>query len=72
MEKLHKIIAEVLGVVRDDISAEKDLGMDLGADSLDMIEMLMVVEMAFDVEVPDDVAEKWHTVGDVEEHLRNV
>jgi acyl carrier protein len=71
MEELHKIIAEVLGVVRDDISAEKDLAMDFGVDSLDMIEIIMEVEMSFDVDIPDDAAEKWHTVGDIEEYLRN-
>ena len=53
----------------DDIKHEHHLEQDLGADSLDLVELLMCVEEEFDIEVKDEVAETWGTVGDVYRYL---
>ncbi len=69
-DKVKKIIAEHLGI--DDMSKITDDAKfidDLGADSLDTVELVMAFEEAFDVEIPDDKAEKILTVGDAISHL---
>uniref|UniRef100_A0A6M3JPQ0 Carrier domain-containing protein n=1 Tax=viral metagenome TaxID=1070528 RepID=A0A6M3JPQ0_9ZZZZ len=68
LKKLEKIINTQLchGPVT---IAEKTTADDLGADSLDFIEFIMAVEEAFDVEISDDLADEWHTMGDVVEYL---
>ncbi len=63
-EKLQGIIAEVLNVEADDITAETTFVEDLGADSLDIFQIVMGIEEAFDIEIPTDAAEKIVTVGD--------
>ena len=71
-EKVKSIIAEHLGI--DDlekITSDAKFIDDLGADSLDTVELVMAFEEAFDVEIPDEKAEKILTVGDAISHLEN-
>ena len=71
-EKVKSIIAEHLGI--DDlekITNDAKFIDDLGADSLDSVELVMAFEEAFDVEIPDEKAEKILTVGDAISHLEN-
>lgn len=70
-EKLQEIIAEVLNVETDDITMETTFVEDLGADSLDVFQIVMGIEEAFDIEIPTDAAEKIVTVGDAVEQIKN-
>jgi len=70
-EKVKKIIAEQLGVEEDEIAMESSFIDDLGADSLDIVELIMALEEEFDLEIPDSEAEKISTVGDVVEYIKN-
>jgi acyl carrier protein len=71
-EKVVKIIVDKLGVKESEVTPEATFTGDLGADSLDTVELVMEFEKAFGVQVEDEAAEKFHTVGDViayiEEH----
>ncbi len=62
-EKIKKIISEQLGVEEDDVVPEAKFVDDLGADSLDTVELVMALEEEFDIEIPDEEAEKIQTVG---------
>ncbi|MGN1433081.1 MAG: acyl carrier protein [Ruminococcus sp.] len=62
-EKVKAILAEQFDVEEDKITADTDLQEDLGADSLDVVDLLMSIEDEFDVEVPDDEIENIKTVG---------
>lgn len=64
-EKAKKIIEEQLGVDPDRVKAEASFIDDLGADSLDIVELVMAMEEEFDLEIPDEEAEKLKTVQDV-------
>ena len=64
-EKIKKLLAEQINISEDEIKMESDIINDLGADSLDVVEMLMSVETEFDVTVPDEVAMDMKTIGDV-------
>ncbi len=70
-EKLKKIIAEVLNVDENEITEETRFTDDLGADSLDVFQIIMGIEETFDVEISNEDAEKIVTVGDVVEQIRN-
>lgn len=70
-EKVKKIIVEQLGVEEDDIAMESSFIDDLGADSLDIVELIMALEEEFDVEIPDSDAEKITTVGDAVDYIKN-
>ena len=61
-ERVKKIIVEQLGVSDDQVTADASFVDDLGADSLDTVELVMALEEEFDVEIPDDEAEKITTV----------
>jgi len=63
--KIVDIIANQLGVDKEIITPEANIVDDLGADSLDVVELVMALEEAFDVEIPDEEAEKIRTVKDV-------
>ena len=63
-EKIKAILAEQLGVDEDDITMDSSLTDDLGADSLDHVELVMAMEEEFDIEIPDEEAEKIVTVAD--------
>nr|WP_276568446.1 acyl carrier protein [Acetivibrio saccincola] len=71
MDKVKKIIMEQLGVEGDEITLESSFIDDLGADSLDIVELIMALEEEFDLEIPDSEAEKISTVGDVIEYIKN-
>ena len=70
-EKLQEIIAEVLNLEPDDITVEATFVDDLGADSLDIFQIIMGIEEAFDIEIPNDAAEQIVTVGDAAEQIKN-
>ncbi len=69
LEKVKKIIVEQLGVDVAEVTTEASFVDDLGADSLDIVELVMALEEAFSIEVPDEDAEKLLTVKDVIEHI---
>ena len=70
-DKVKAIIVEQLGVEEDSVTAEASFIDDLGADSLDIVELIMALEEEFDLEIPDEEAEKIRTVGDVVEYIKN-
>lgn len=70
-EKVKEIIIEQLGVEEDDVTMESSFIDDLGADSLDIVELIMALEEEFDLEIPDEEAEKIATVGDVVHYIRS-
>ena len=70
-EKLKKIIAEVLNVDEEEISMETTFVDDLGADSLDVFQIIMGLEEEFDIELPNEEAEKIVTVGDAVEQIKS-
>ncbi len=63
-ERVIEIVAAQLGVEKEKISRETHFVNDLGADSLDTVEMIMELEEEFDIDIPDDSAEKIQTVGE--------
>lgn len=64
-QKIKEVAAEQLGVDIETITGESSFTDDLGADSLDVVELIMALEEEFDTEIPDDEAETLKTVGDV-------
>ncbi len=70
-EKLKKIIAEVLNVDEGEITMETTFVDDLGSDSLDVFQIIMGLEEEFDIEIPNEEAEKIVTVGDAVEQIKN-
>jgi acyl carrier protein len=71
-EKLIDIIAEQLSVDKDKVVPGASFVDDLGADSLDLVELIMAMEEAFDIEIADEVAEKIVTVQDAINHINSV
>lgn len=69
-EKVRSIIAEQLGLEESEIAMESSFVDDLGADSLDIVELIMALEEEFDLEIPDEDAEKVATVGDVVGYIK--
>ncbi|MCR4923658.1 MAG: acyl carrier protein [Lachnospiraceae bacterium] len=70
-EKIQKIIAEVLNVDVDEVQPTTKFVDDLGADSLDIFQIIMGIEEEFDIEITTDDAEKIVTVGDAYEQIKN-
>ena len=70
-EKVKGIIVEQLGVADTAVTMEASFIDDLGADSLDIVELIMALEEEFDMEIPDSDAEKVVTVGDVVEYIKD-
>ena len=68
-EKVKDIIVEELGVEREKLTSEASFMEDLGADSLDTVELVMAFEKEFDIDIPDEDAEKLRTVGDAMSYL---
>jgi acyl carrier protein len=68
-EKVKDIIVEELGVEREKLTSEASFMEDLGADSLDTVELVMAFEKEFDIDIPDEEAEKLRTVGDALKYL---
>ena len=69
-EKVNGIIVEQLGVTETSVTLEASFIDDLGADSLDIVELVMALEEEFDMEIPDTDAEKVVTVGDVVDYIK--
>ena len=70
-EKVKNVIIEQLGVAENNITMEASFIDDLGADSLDIVELIMALEEEFDIEIPDSDAENVVTVGDVVEYIKD-
>jgi len=70
-EKIKEIIVEQLGVTETSVTMESSFIDDLGADSLDIVELIMALEEEFDTEIPDSDAEKVVTVGDVVDYIKD-
>ncbi len=70
-EKVKKIVAEQLGVKEEEIKPESSFVNDLGADSLDTVELVMALEDEFGMEIPDEEAEKIATVGDAIKYIED-
>lgn len=71
-EKLQEIIAEVLNVDANEITMDTTFVDDLGADSLDVFQIIMGIEEEFDIEIANEDAEKIVSVGDAVEQIKNV
>lgn len=69
-ERVKKIIAEQLGVEEDEVTNEASFVEDLGADSLDTVELVMALEEEFGIEIPDEDAEKILTVGKALDYIK--
>jgi acyl carrier protein len=69
-EKVKAIIVDQLGVEEEEVTPEAHFIEDLGADSLDIVELIMALEEEFEIEVPDEDAEKIATVGDAVEYIK--
>ena len=68
-DRVKKIVVEHLGVEEDKVTPDASFIDDLGADSLDIVELVMAFEEEFGVEIPDDAAEKIATVGDANKYI---
>ena len=69
-EKVIDIVSEQMGIERSQITAESSFVNDLGADSLDTVELVMEFEDAFNIQVPDEDAEKIQTVGEAVKYIK--
>ncbi|MCL0072007.1 acyl carrier protein [Peptococcaceae bacterium] len=63
-ERMQRIIVEQLDIEKDQVTLNSSFVDDLGADSLDIVELVMAMEEEFDMQIPDEEAERIHTVGD--------
>ena len=70
-ERVAEIVVKQLGVSKEEIVPEASFIDDLGADSLDIVELVMAMEEAFDVEISDEDAEKIQTIGDATAYLKD-
>jgi acyl carrier protein len=68
-DRVKKIVIEQLEVDEEQVTEEASFANDLGADSLDTVELVMALEEEFDIEIPDEVAEQIDTVGKAVEHI---
>ena len=68
-DKVKKIVVDQLGVNEADVQIESTFTEDLGADSLDIVELIMAFEEEFEIEIPDDAAEKIKTVRDAVDYI---
>ncbi|MCA9509594.1 MAG: acyl carrier protein [Myxococcota bacterium] len=69
-DRMAALIVEQLGVSKDAISPKASFVDDLGADSLDIVELVMAMEEEFDVEIPDEDVERMQTIGDALDYLK--
>ena len=70
-ERVKNVIVDQLSVDADEVTLEASFVGDLGADSLDVVELIMGLETEFDIEIPDEDAEKISTVGDAVEYIKS-
>ena len=71
IERVKNVIVDQLSVDADEVTLEASFVDDLGADSLDVVELIMGLETEFDIEIPDEDAEKISTVGDAVEYIKS-
>lgn len=71
-EKIRQILCDQLDIEEEDITMESDIAADLGADSLDVVDLIMSIEDEFEIEVPDEQVENIRTVGDVVNYIESV
>ena len=71
LEKVKKILSEQFSVEEDSITANTNIAEDLGADSLDVVDILMSIEDEFEIEVPDEEIENIRTVGELLNYIKN-
>jgi len=69
VDRIRNLLSEQLGVDRSEMKPSAKILDDLGADSLDVVELVMALEEAFDIEIPDEEAERMNTIGDVEAYV---
>jgi len=70
-EKIKAMLAEQLDADVDEMTADTNIARDLGADSLDVVELLMSIEDEFEVEIPDEEVENIRTIGELTEYITN-
>jgi acyl carrier protein len=70
-EKVKNIVVEQLGVKEEEVKPQSNFANDLGADSLDTVELVMALEEEFDIEIPDEAAEKITTVQEAVDYIDN-
>lgn len=70
LDEVKEIIADKLSVDKDEITLDKSFTNDLGADSLDTVELIMEFEKKFEISIPDEVSETIQTVGDAVEYIQ--
>ena len=70
-EKVKSIVADQLDVEEEKVTAEASITEDLGADSLDVVDLVMSIEEEFDIEIPDDAVENIKTVGDIVSYIES-
>lgn len=71
-KRVIEVVAEQLGVSKDQVTPDARIINDLGADSLDVVELVMALEEKFDMSIPDDAAEKIQTVGQVIDYIKKL
>ena len=69
IDRVRRLVSDQLGVDPKEMQPEASILEDLGADSLDVVELVMAMEEAFDIEISDEEAEAMRTVGDVEQYI---
>ncbi len=69
-DRVSEIIVEQLGITKEEVVPNASFAEDLGADSLDIVELVMAMEEEFDLEIPDDDAEKMQTIGDAMTYVK--
>jgi acyl carrier protein len=70
-DRIQSMVAEQLGVEPAEVTKDASIFDDLGADSLDVVELVMILEEAFDIEVPDDAVEEMRTIGDIQRFVES-
>lgn len=71
LNKVLDIVSSELNVSKDELTLETDLQTDLGADSLDAVELMMTLESKFDIQIPDEEAQKFRLIKDIVNYLEN-
>ncbi|MCH8084261.1 MAG: acyl carrier protein [Myxococcales bacterium] len=69
--RIQSIVTEQLGVEPSEVTKDASILDDLGADSLDVVELVMTLEEAFDIEIPDDAVEEMRTIGDIQRFVES-
>ena len=70
-EQLQELIADGLGVEKEKVTMEADLASDLGADSLDAVELIMAIEDEYDITIDDETAQSFKTVKEIVDYLKS-